>query len=132
MDYKKKKIYQFDMDGNFIKEWDSINECSRYLNLNMHGIELVLHGKCKHHKNFYFNFLKLDKNNVINNINNFIIKSRNRKYLNIKQLDKEGNQIKNWRDVKEIIDYYKFKNTKGICQALRTTNNYYKGFYWKV
>jgi len=132
MDYKKKKIYQFDMEGNFIKEWNSINECSRYLNLNMHGLELVLQGKCKHYKGNYFSFHKLEKDEVNKNINNFIIKSKNRKYFNIKQIDMNGNEIKKWRDVKEIVNYYNLTNTKGICQALRTNNNYYKGFYWKI
>ena len=131
MDYVKKRIYQFDMKGNFIKEWCSINECSRKLNLNMHGLQLVLHGKCKHFKGFYFNFIKLNQYDVIKNINEFIIKSKNRKYFNIKQIDLNGNEIKIWRDVKEIVDFYNFSNTKGICQSLRTEKTY-KGYYWKL
>ena len=131
MDYKKKKIYQFDMKGNFIKEWSSINECSRDLGLNSHGIGLVLHNKCKHFKGFYFNFLKIDQNDVIKNINEFIIKSKNRKYLNIKQINKNGDEIKTWRDVKEIVEHYNFSNTYGICHSLKS-NKLYKGFHWKL
>lgn len=130
-DYVKKKIFQFDIKGNFIKEWDSISECSKKLNLNTHGIQLVLHNKCKHFKGFYFNFDKLNQEDVIKNINIFIIKSKNRKYFNINQIDLNGNEIKIWRDVKEIIDFYNFSNTKGICESLKTGKTY-KGYYWKI
>jgi group I intron endonuclease len=132
MDYTKKKIYQFDLNGIFIKEWESVNSCSRELNFNIHGIHRVLQNKCSHFKNFYFSFEKLKSDTVLKNIQFFTIKSKNRKYLNITQFDKNNNKIKTWRDVKEIVEFYNFSNSKGICQALRTENNYYKNFHWKL
>ena len=37
----------------------------------------------------------------------------------------------NTKELKEIVDFYNFSNTKGICQSLRTEKTY-KGYYWKL
>jgi len=127
MDYIKIKIYQYDMYGNFINEWDSIKKCSDILKINSHGIQLVLHKKCKQHKGYYFNYNKLDKEDVLKNINN--LKIKNKKFFDIKQIDLDGNIIKIWKDVNDILDTLNFSIA---FYRYLNNNNLYKGYYWKT
>lgn len=41
----RKKIKQFDLSGNFIKEWDSLSEASKNLKIPVGNISSVIHGK---------------------------------------------------------------------------------------
>lgn len=43
-----KKVIQYDLNGNFIKEYCSINEASRQLKISHSSIILALKGKTKH------------------------------------------------------------------------------------
>jgi len=49
-----KKIEQYDMNGNFIKEWDSIKSCAKNLNLDKGAIWKVLTGRHKQTKGHVF------------------------------------------------------------------------------
>lgn len=53
---QRKPIYQFDMDGNFIKEWESITQASKELKISMGGIIDQIKGKHKHTHNFVFKY----------------------------------------------------------------------------
>ena len=127
--YKKKKLFQYKMDGKFIKKWDNINSCCYSLGIKSNTVRDVLRGRSRHSKNFYFSLKKLTSKEVRNNINLLVIKSKNRKYFNINQYDENNNYIKTWRDVREIVEHYNFSNTKGITESIRKENKY-KGFYW--
>lgn len=130
--YKKKKIFQYKLNGSFIKEWDNINECCRHIKTSSNSIRNVINGRCKHAKGFYFSDKKLSSEEVLTNLNMLFINSKNRKYLNIKQLDFSKNHIKTWRDVKEIVEHFKLSNTVGIIRALKGERSKYKGFYWTL
>jgi hypothetical protein len=56
---KRKPILQYDLEGNFIKEWDYIRQASTYLNINPSGISNNLSGKQK----FAFGYIWKYKNN---------------------------------------------------------------------
>ena len=43
--YKAKPIYQYTKDGIFIKEWQSISEASRVLNINNSNLSMCAGGK---------------------------------------------------------------------------------------
>ena len=47
-----KKVLQIDSDGNIVKEWDSISEASRCLNIPRH----VIHGCCNNNSGFDFKY----------------------------------------------------------------------------
>lgn len=47
-----KKVLQIDSNGNIIKEWDSISEASRGLNIPRH----VIHGCCNNNSGFDFKY----------------------------------------------------------------------------
>lgn len=128
-DYKKIKIYQFLLNGEFVKEWQSIADCAKNLNFNTHGIQLVLNKKCKHYKGYYFNYEKISKSCVLDNINYFISKSKNIKYQNIKQKNENGTILKVWKNVNEVIVGLGFSTA--FYRYLKN-NKMYKGYYWEV
>jgi group I intron endonuclease len=127
---KKRKVYQY-KNNKLINEFESINKCSRELELNIHGIDLVLKGTCIHYKGFYFSFNKLNTDEIYKISNNFKIKSKNVKYKNIKQISIVDDVIKKWNNVNEIMEYFGIKNKNGIYKAI---NNkiLYRGFYWII
>lgn len=51
-----KKINQLTKDGEFIKEWDSLTECAKFLNTDITSISKVLTGKRKTHLKFTFKY----------------------------------------------------------------------------
>jgi group I intron endonuclease len=133
--YKKKKIYQYNTTtGELIKEWQGFHECSVELKIHTNSIRQVINGLCKHAKGFYFNLEKLNRQEVLNNIKKLVNNPKNRKYTNIKQLDKDKKLLRVWKDIKEVVDFYEFKNSQGIYRAILNQNynknGYYKGFFW--
>ena len=53
---KIKSVYQYTKDGEFIKKWDSINECSANLGVWAQNITRCCHGRCKTCGGFKFSF----------------------------------------------------------------------------
>jgi group I intron endonuclease len=53
---KIKPIIQLDLEGNFIKEWESGKEASRVLNINQANINIICNGKGKTYKGFIWKF----------------------------------------------------------------------------
>ena len=54
--HRRKRIIQFDLSGNFIKEWESLNECSRKLVISKGHISNICNGKGKIAKGFFFKY----------------------------------------------------------------------------
>lgn len=52
-----KKIYQFDSNGIFIKEWISATEASKHLKISQGNITSVANGKRKHASNFIWKWV---------------------------------------------------------------------------
>lgn len=53
----RKKVYQFDLQGNFIKEYDFLFQVSEY-NFNPQKVSLVALGKAKTHKNYIWSYTR--------------------------------------------------------------------------
>lgn len=51
-----KAILQYDLDNNFIKEWESINICSKELGLHPSNMVVCLQGKIKQTGGFIFKY----------------------------------------------------------------------------
>lgn len=56
---KSKKVYQYTKDGEFVKEWCSLNEIQRQLGFLIQGISNCCNGKTKSYKDFYWSFKPL-------------------------------------------------------------------------
>lgn len=56
----RKPIYQYDLEGNFIKKWDTSKHAENELKINCDFIIKVCKGKKKQYKNFKWEYAKLD------------------------------------------------------------------------
>lgn len=147
-EYFKVKIFQYDLSGNFLKEFPSAYEASIELNISYSSIGRVLKGKDIHAKKSFFLYEFLDKDFVAEIILNrraekskkfrdaFKLRSlkpslRKRVY-NIHQYDKNGNFIKTWLDYKEIMDFFNLKNSCQISNALNGEKKHFRGFIWSL
>lgn len=128
--HKKKKIYRYE---NYIlkDEWESINSCSRDLKFNSRGIFCVLSGQCIHYKGFFFSYKKLHPKEVEEIELRFKIKSKNVKFRDIKQINVDGELIKTWNNVNEIIEFLGIKRRTGLYDAIKK-NLIYRNFYWRI
>lgn len=54
--YLMKVIIQYDLDGNFIKEWNSVSEAAKNFNTKPGSILRVIKGQRKKYKNFIFKY----------------------------------------------------------------------------
>jgi group I intron endonuclease len=54
--YITKSILQYDLKGNFIKEWDSIDKASNFLNIKKQGICNVLKNRAKSSGNYIWKY----------------------------------------------------------------------------
>ena len=52
-----KKVYQYTLDGEFVKEWESINECARN-GFNQGNISSCCRGERKTHKGYKWSYEK--------------------------------------------------------------------------
>lgn len=59
--YTMRKIYQFDLEGNFIKEWKSISEAARFVNTTNSNIIRAAKGNSVHCKNYKWSY---DRDNI--------------------------------------------------------------------
>jgi len=91
----------------------------------------VLNKKCKQTHGFYYSLNELSKKQIIKNLKNLTITPKNKKYINIKQSDVDGNILKIWKDVREIIDSLEYSSNGPISNAIKN-NKKYKGFYWTL
>lgn len=51
--YLSKQIYQYDLNGNFIKEWDSIKSITTYFGVNKDRIRMVIDGKRSFERSYW-------------------------------------------------------------------------------
>ena len=56
--FKRKKVYQYDLNGNLIKEWISVNDAGRN-GYSYQKISMCCLGKRKTHKGFIWSYEKL-------------------------------------------------------------------------
>ena len=127
MKTKYKSIYQLDSQNKIIKEWNSITEASKMLNLKRYNIGHVLCGKSKTAGSFYWCY-KSKYNPLIKNLK--LING-----IKIKQIDIKTNKIiKEWNSVTEAVNFIKIEkkcNISGICTCIKRTNNIAYGYKWE-
>jgi group I intron endonuclease len=119
-----KPILQYDLEGNFIKEWESTFLAGKTLNISLTMISNVCTGKNKTGGGFFWKH----KNNeeIIQKIE---IKERQRTWKPVLQYDLEGNFIKEWRSITDasIGLNIKTQTITRCCKNLKTKTE----FIWK-
>lgn len=120
---KLKKILQYDVDGNFIKEWNGYSEITKELGLKKENLS----GCCNKKKNvntvggYYWIFKQSDK--IEPKINKIKTLTKN-----ILQYDLEGNLIKEWYSIKEACISV---GVKSLNSALNGVKDNLGGYIWR-
>ena len=84
----RKIVYQFDLNGEFIREWRSTREASRHLNISHGNISKCCNGIFKNANMYIFRY---DRNSKIDPINN-----PNAQKKKVIEIDKNGLIIDQW------------------------------------
>lgn len=111
----KRKIYEYDLNGNFIKEWESLFIAANFYNIDSSNICYVANGKRKSTGNKMWKYFKADK---IANHSKTVFRKPVHKY------DMEGNYIESY-DSAQYIEGFKYKGISKCCNGKAKT---YKGF----
>lgn len=122
-------ILQYDLDGNFIKEYITLSAASKYTGANISQI----HKACKNNhgtaKGYQWRYKK--DNNTPEKISKFVKKERPHGKAII-QFTKKGDFIKDWNssyEINKILGYNK-DCIENVCKQ-KPHNNTYKTFVWK-
>jgi group I intron endonuclease len=124
-----KPIFQFDLKGNFIKEWKSATEIQSVERYSRNCIYNCCHHKVQKHKGYLW-FYKEESEQEDFNIQNFIPKPYFNRNKSIYQCDLEGNIIKEWYSIGSASKELNLQKQRIImcCKGKLQT---YKGFIWK-
>lgn len=151
--YKGKKILQYDLTGNFVNEWNNINEAIKTLNLSVtnESIRQCLIGKSKKSADFIWKLftpgypiqLQSDELEYIlkntkglyrphtpNEIIKISLNRRNKGTKPINQYDKKGKFIRRWNSTVEAA--VGLNLSKGnINNVLKNRSKSTGGYLWK-
>lgn len=118
----KKPILQYDLDGNFIKEWKSITEAAIAVETSTSCISRAAKGKEKYANKFQWRYKETNYP--------LKIESCNSKLTRINQYSLVGEFIKEWESGISIAEYFNV-NRNTIYDVLRKKKKTYKGFIWE-
>lgn len=125
-DKNKKPILQYDLDGNFIKEWESAVDAGKTLGISHSNITRC----CKKNNITTKGFLWKYKDGEIKNKIEKYIKPENHSKKAIIQLTKEGNKIKEYKSLSEAKKILGISVTN-ISNCLSGVSKTAGGFKWK-
>ena len=125
-------ILQYDLDGNFIREWKSITDAEKKLNANQ--ISSACSGIRKTANNFMWRYKKNDNYSIKieslpNNIKNKLLGKLFQK-RSILQYAKDGKLIKRWNSISEANKKTNI-NIGKICMVCRNQRKTAGGYIWK-
>lgn len=117
--YSRDKIvpYQYDLDGNLIKEWDSVKQAGEALGINRPSISNCLKGRYKSAGGFIWRYSVEEVSPV-------------KKTKSIEQYDLDGNLIKVWDSINSIENGTDYKR-KTIYACANGQNSTAYGYVWK-
>lgn len=95
-----KELFVYDLEGNFIKKFNTITEAVKELNLKPHGVTRVLSGEIKQHHGYLLSEIKLDKMPP---------------YKKTKKVDKQYKPIRVYNN----LEYYEFKHAKECSEFFK-------------
>ena len=121
---RSKKVYQYDMQGNLIKEWSSVAETGRN-GYEANVISACCLGKGKTHQNFIWSYKPIENFDI----NNYSYNYKNRKgSKKVYQYDKDYNLINMWPSTKECgRNGFSSAHVSACCLG---KEKFHKGFIW--
>ena len=116
-----RKVYQYSLSGEFIKEWNSVYEIQEELGFNENTIRNVCNNN-KEHLSAYGYQWSYQKNDNIGEYN-----SLNQKKT-VYQYDKQGNLVNVYDTILSVAeDGFSFGNVANCCRGIRKTSS---GYVW--
>ena len=120
---KRKPIAQYTVDGNLIREWNSGNEASKFLNIHGGDINRCCKGKLKSAGGFIWGYKvgEVKSKITVGSVNN---------EKPILQYSKENTLIKEWKSAKEASEILQIDrgNISSCCKGKYKSAG---GFIWK-
>jgi len=116
-------IYQYDLNGNFIKEWKSITKAANEFKLDKTGIQHCCKGCLKTYKNYIWSYKKLNKDEINKRLKNNVL-------VKINQCDNNGNILNTFNSITEAAKFVGC-NPSAISMYLSGVRKNVKGYIWK-
>lgn len=138
-DFRRKTIYAYLLDGNFVGEYKDAKTCAEQLTLkSVCSISQVASRRNLAYKGYWFSYEKYSKKEAYEKFTQRKLIGREKMSnpefqisKNIHQYDLDGNFIKVWDTSTELKEYYNIPNMSGISAVLNGRKLSYKGFIWK-
>lgn len=109
---EEKKIYLYDAQGNYLKEFKSCTICANYINANKKNISTNIKKGYKT-KGYFLSYNKMDKLDITKH------KERNSdKKRKVYQYTLNGKFLKEWSSVAEIAKHLQV-NHSTVCQSIK-------------
>lgn len=122
---RKRKILQYSKDGNFIREWETMQEAANFYKVNATSILRALNNCNLSICNFVWNDFKTNYPLTITQY-----KRNTKKSYKYWQLDNDKNKIKLWESSDNILEFFNKKSMSSLHEAVRE-NHRFSGFYWE-
>ena len=116
---KKNIVYLYDLNGNYVKEYESFNAATKDLGGKVSDLSLAIKSKYKFRGQYYASLEKLDSFPIP-------VLKRHGKNDPIYQYEINGTFIKEWKNVKTVKEYF---NTTKITDSL-ISGRTHQGFQW--
>ena len=126
IDKNNKKVNQYDLNGKYIKTWESIKQAQDYYNIKHISSCCNLNKSYSTVNGFQWRFYSGNTDDIRPHIPNTLEKS-------VVQRDLEGNLIKTWKSLHQIsreTDYH-WQNISKCCRGLRKNAHNFKWEYLK-
>lgn len=120
---KKHKVYQYTVNGEFVKEWDSINSVVKFYNCDKTSISSVANLKSRYHTahGFIWSYTK-------NNIQERLDKMKVPKHYNIYVYD-EKELVKIFTSYNDCADFLEIRSNHISARLRNKTGNWVKNYY---
>jgi group I intron endonuclease len=117
-----KPIVQYNINGVFIKKWDSLKDASNELEIQISDISSCCHGNKKSAGGFMWRFYN-------GNISN--IESYSTKHKIVLQFDINNNFVKEWNSLNDIALYLNISNAGNISSVCNGKRDKAYGYIWR-
>lgn len=118
---KSKSVYQYDMDGYYLKKFNSSNEIKQLIGANVNHIRECCLGKSKSYLGYRWSYEKVDRLPPISYKTNAIP---------VIQFDKDWNYIKEWKSATEIENILNIDKSS-IVRCCKSKQETAGGYRWK-
>lgn len=124
-----KKVLQYSLEGEFIKEWNSASEAETSLGYMSGNVSNVCRGLGKSAMGYMWKYK--EGNEIPSSIDSCSAKGTPHKHTGLLQLDLEGNLIKEWKSNKEAAQALNIKSISAISEVCRGKRKTAGGFVWR-